>query len=65
MINEEHDTKNMVEHDSGEPVNTAHYKTLYYLIIYSVYDATLQVYRIIHNLLLFSLLSFHFPKTEE
>jgi hypothetical protein len=48
--------KNTVEHGSGEPVITEHYKTLYYLIIYSVYDATLQVYGITHNLLLFSLL---------
>ncbi len=35
-----------VQHGSGEPVNTEHCMTLYYLIIYSVYDATLQVYRI-------------------
>jgi hypothetical protein len=31
---------------SGEPVIKKHYKTLYYLIIYSVYDVILQVYRI-------------------
>jgi hypothetical protein len=28
------------EHGSEEPLITEHYKTLYYLIIYSVYDAT-------------------------
>ncbi len=33
MINEEHDTNNTVEHGSGEPVITGHYKTLYYSIV--------------------------------
>jgi hypothetical protein len=40
---------NTREHGSGEPAITEHYKTLYYLIKYSVYDATLQVHGIIHN----------------
>jgi hypothetical protein len=33
MINEEHDTKNRVEHGSGEAVITEHYKTIYYSIV--------------------------------
>ncbi len=33
--------------------------TLYYLTVYSVYDAILQVHGITHNLLFFSLLQFH------
>jgi hypothetical protein len=56
----EDDCPMTTRHGSGEPVITEHYKTLYYLIIYSVYDATLQVYRIYILLLSFSLPSFLF-----
>jgi hypothetical protein len=59
MVAQEYPQDRMTDDGSGEPIITAHYKTLYYLIIYSVYDAALQVYRIVHNLLLFSLLCFH------
>ncbi len=57
-VDEEHSRTRLTrehtrEHGSREPAIMEHYKTLYYLIIYSVYDATLQVHGIIHNLLLF------------